>query len=205
MPVALLPPITSSGPSSWGPPDKKTPIASAERYARCRGMTRWHRIRSGYQRESGSRTFNLWCNGFVTDGSNKSGPPLLADEVPAGDDVCAVCVGKALGAGQDETPAGMPKLRFDPRWLTPPSVCPGSGDSGLWVNVPNASWRVVLCLACGQLCAGRACGRSPYSSGWGPIRHAPGEQLVEPCPFHAWNHLVRRGDTAGCACGWGAE
>src|SRR5690349_11446002 len=116
MPVALLPPITSSGPQLWGTPQKRTPIVESERYARCGGMSRWHRIRSGYQLEDSSRTFNLWCGTSVSDRNVKAGPPLLADDIGA-DDVCAVRVGKALGAGQDEIPAGMPKLRFDPRWL----------------------------------------------------------------------------------------
>ncbi|GGN39806.1 hypothetical protein FHR83_006636 [Actinoplanes campanulatus] len=200
MPVALLPPITSSGPQSWGTPEKKTPITSAERYARCRGMSRWHRIRSGYQVEDGARTFNLWCGTFVSDRNAKAGPPLLADDI-GNDDVCAICVGKALGAGQDELPAGMPRLRFDPRWSTPPAVCPGSGDSGLWVPVPN-SRNVVRCLACGLVLSGRASGGA-YNPRWGAVRHAPGEGLVEPCPFHAWNHL-RRGDgeQVSCGCGW---
>jgi hypothetical protein len=201
MPVALLPPLTSSGPQMWGTPPKLTPLVEAERYARCRGMSRWHRIRSGYRWDGGGTTWNLWCGTHVTDRVSKSGPPLLVDEIPAGDEVCAVCVGKALGAGQDETPTGLPKLRFDPRWLTPPAVCPGSGDSGMWVAVPN-SRNVVACLVCGVLVSGRASG-GPYNPRWGAVRHAPGEGLVEPCPFHAWNHLRRGdGDQVGCGCGW---
>jgi len=204
MPVALLPPVTSSAPHPWGKPAKRTPIASAERYARCRGMSRWHRIRSGYRWDGGGHTWNLWCGTSVTDRAGaKSGPPLLRDDLPEGDEACAVCVGKALGAGQDETPAGMPALRFDPRWISPPSTCPGSGDSGLWVPVPN-SRNVVRCLVCGDLLSGRASGGA-YNPRWGAVRHAPGDGLVEPCPFHAWNHL-RRGasELVLCGCGWTA-
>lgn len=201
MPVALLPPITSSGP--YGDHRKRIPLTSAERYARCRGMSRWHRIRCGYEVD-GERVYGLWCGTSVFTGPNtKSGPPLLRDDLPQDEPACAVCVGKALGAGQDELPAGMPMLQFDPRWLTPPSVCPGSGDSDLWVPVPN-SWNVVLCLACGLVLSARASGGA-YNPRWGAVRHAPGEGLVEACPFHAWRSLVRRGETAGCACGWGAE
>jgi hypothetical protein len=200
MPVALLPPITGSGPSSV----PGVPLIESERYARTRAMSRWHRIRSGYEKPDGNRTLNLWCGTFIWTLSEKAGPPLLVDDLPDGEPACAVCVGKALGAGQDETPAGMPLLRFDPRWLTPPPLCPGSGDSGLWVDLARPSQNVVVCLACGDVVAGRACG-SPYNPKWGATRHAPGEHLVEPCPFHAWNHLVRRGDAVGCACGWDVE
>ncbi len=200
MPVTLLPPITSSGP--WSPPGapKRTPITESLRYARTRGQSRWHRIRSGYEREGGDRTFNLWCGQTAQDGNVKAGPPLLVDELPVGDEACAVCVGKALGAGQDETPDGLPPLRFDPRWVKPPSVCPGSGDSGLWVEVPN-SRSILRCLACGDLVGGRASG-SPYNPRWGAIKHRPGAGLVDPCPFHAWNHLRRLGgERVGCGCG----
>lgn len=202
MPVSLLPPITSSGP--WTPPDspRRTPLRESLRYARTRGQTRWHRIRSGYEWEGGSRTFNLWCGQTAQDGNRKAGPPLLVDELPDGDEACAICVGKALGAGQDETPEGMPPLRYDPRWLAPPSVCPGSGARGLFVEVPN-SRNVVQCLVCGLLTTGRAMG-SPYSPSYGVVKHAPGVELVEPCPFHAWNHLVLCDGAVGCGCGWTA-
>lgn len=200
MPVALLPPLTSSGPSSRRP--GMTPLVEAERYARTRAMSRWHRVRSGVESENGDRTLNLWCGTIIWTRSEKNGPPLLTDDIHPDDPVCAVCAGKALGAGQDELPAGMPRLRFDPRWLTPPSVCPGSGDSGLWVEVPN-SRNVVRCLACGDLVSGRASGGA-YNPRWGAVRHAPGVSLVEPCAFHAWNHLVRNGERVLCACGWAA-
>lgn len=202
MPVALLPPITSSAP--WQIPEKRTPLTEAPRYARTRGQSRWHRIRSGMQWEGGSRSYNLWCGTSVSDRNVKAGPPLLVDDLPAGDEVCGTCAGRALGAGQDETPPGLPPLRFDPRWINPPSVCPGSGDSGLWVSVPD-SWNVVRCLVCGLLVSGRASGGA-YNPRWGAVKHAPGGGLVQPCPFHAWNYLRRRdGEQVGCGCGWNAE
>lgn len=200
MPVALLPPVTSSG--AWSPPGmpKRIPLTESQRYARCRAMSRWHRVRSGYQ-AGDHPTYHLWCGTSVTTSPQaKAGPPLLVDDLPVGDEACAVCVGKALGAGQDETPDGMPPLRYDPRWLTPPSVCPGSGPSGLFVEVPN-SRNVVQCLACGLLISGRAMG-SPYNPSYGAVKHAPGDGLVNPCPLHAWNQLTLRGDSVGCACGW---
>ena len=194
MPVALLPPLTSSGPSSRRP--GVMPLAECERYARTKAMSRFHRVRSGVVTAEGVRTLYLWCGSFVFEGN---GGVLLADT--AGDDsVCAVCEGKALGAGQDELPAGMPRLRYDPRWLTPPALCPGSGDSGLWVEVPN-SRNIVRCLACGDLVSGRASG-GPYNPRWGAVKHSPGVSLVEPCAFHAWNHLVRDGERVLCECGW---
>src|ERR1051325_6513092 len=204
MRVALLPPITPPAQQTCGQPARLTPITELLRYARSRGQSRWHRIRSGYVLDGGARTFNLWCGQVTQDANRKAGGPLLVDERPAGDEACAVCVGKALGAGQDDLPEGMPALRYDPRWVSPPSVCPGSGATGLLVEVPN-SRNVVRCLACGLLTSGRALG-SPYNPSYGVVKHAPGVDLVPPCPFHAWNHLrvvdlrVFDGGRDGCGC-----
>jgi hypothetical protein len=194
MPVALLPPITSGG--TWGTPTRP-PLTEGPRYVRTRNATRWHRVRAGYQHDRDEHiTWILWC----TKGGAGANV-IAADEIPAGDDVCGPCVGKALGAKQDDTPPGLPSLRFDPRWLTPPSLCPGSGRESMFVEI---SARVGQCKACGEVLPTRYSGGRGYStwSTYGVVKHAPGAGLVEPCPWHAWRHLRSRGDTAGCECGW---
>lgn len=196
MPVALLPPLTSGG----GRMDGCVPLTEGPRYVRTSGMSRWHRPRSGYTFPNGRTAFSLWCGQGASRGAEGEG--LLAVETPAAaEKVCATCEGRALGAGQEEAPPGLPPLRFDPRWLTPPATCPGSGDDGLYVPVQEGNWRVGRCLACGLIVALRAHG-GPYNGGYGPTRHAIGPDLVEPCPWHAWNRLVRVDDRAACACGW---
>lgn len=145
-----------------------------------------------------------WCGaGFVylaaTEPTAHGG--IGVDEVPDGEPACGPCVGKALGAGQDGLPvgAGLPQLRYDPRWIKPPTVCSGSGRD-TWEDVPN-SRNIVRCLVCGLLVAGRAQG-SPYNPSWGPVRHAPGPDMAAPCPFHAWNNLTMTPAGVACACGY---
>lgn len=196
MPVQLLPPVSSS----MGRPDA-VPLTEANRYVRTRGMSRWHRVRSGRRYADGRVTYGFWCGPFAHGGRKQGGPPLLTDEVPVGEQVCGTCEGRALGAGQDVTPDGMPDLRFDPRWLRPPAVCPGSSKQDLLVALDDRL-RVGRCLVCGVFDSIRALGRGIGSYGYGLVKHSPGPDLVQPCPWHAWQYLTRRGDVAGCSCGW---
>jgi hypothetical protein len=201
MPVALLPPTTSSGGNWHG----QTPLTEAPRYVRGRGNSRWHRVRSATayppcETGSGWTAYAYWCGQHVTDGG-KSGPLWLVDDVPPAEPVCGTCVGRALGAGQDDVPAGLPPLLFSPRWRTPPTVCPGSNKQNL-VHPLDQRCRVGRCLVCGEHDRIFALGRGYNASGYGLVRHAPGSALVEPCPFHAWSTLVERDGRAACSCGW---
>jgi hypothetical protein len=115
--------------------------------------------------------------------------------------VCGTCEGRALGAGQDELPAGMPALRFDPRWIDPPTRCPGSQSPMFQELAP----RVGRCLVCGQLQPLRGYGGSPWygCAGYGPAKHPPGPDLVDPCPWHAWRALTLAEDgSVRCGCNW---
>lgn len=205
MPVALLPPTTSSG-GSWS---GQLPLNEAPRYVRGRGNSRWHRVRCAVtyppMHGFGERTiYTYWCGPSGTDGTEKYGPLWLVDDVPAGEPVCGTCVGRALGAGQDDTPAGLPPLLFSPRWRTPPTVCPGSNKQNLMVAL-NPQITVGLCLACGSVERVHALGRGYSAYGYGLIKHAPSSDIVEPCPFHAWSQMVARDGRAACRCGWPGE
>lgn len=77
-----------------------------------------HRVRMGTVHKLGNRqphtAFKMWCGwtGFI---STRKDGELLAD-VPAGAVCCAICEGKAVGAGLLGAPiiAGRP-VRFSPR------------------------------------------------------------------------------------------
>lgn len=196
MPVALLPPVSSSG----GPWHGQKPLYSAPRYVRGRGNSRWHRPRSAAVWPDGRTIYAFWCGPSGTDGG-KYGTIQLVDELPAAEPVCGTCVGRALGSGQEEIPAGLPNLRFDPRWLIEPRLCPGSRSRTLWTPVD----RVGRCLACGDLVPVRVVGRGYSAWGAGPVNHPPGKGMVDPCPFHAWQRLVERVGRAVCSCGWPGE
>lgn len=189
-PVALLPPRTS-GAGTWR---GEVPLTSGPRYARSRLMSRWHRVRHAVRYPDETIHYAFWCGPGGRD-------LLTVDQGPDGEPVCGTCEGRALGAGQDETPAGLPLLRFDPRWMTPPARCPGSGNDRLFVDLSPSVGR---CVACQELVALRAHG-GPYRGGYGPTSHQPGPGLIDPCPWHAWNYVVRRGDEAVCGCGWPGE
>jgi len=200
MPVALLPPTTSSG-GAWS---GQLPLNEAPRYVRGRGNSRWHRVRSATiypprQAGDGWTAYAYWCGQHVTDGG-KSGPLWLTDDLPADEPVCGTCVGRALGAGQDDIPAGLPPLVFSPRWQTPPTRCPGSRSRTLWTELPGP--RCGRCLVCGDIVPIRVVGSGYNAWGAGPTNHAPGAELVEPCPFHAWSQLVECDGRAVCGCGW---
>lgn len=199
MTVVLEAPLTRAGGyGSWGTrhgPDM--PLTAAPRYMRTAGMSRWHRPRSGYVSGfHGGRCIRFWCGpGLVwRDGV------LTAGAAAEGELVCGTCEGRAAGAGQDiwPVPSG-PLLVFSPRRLVPPKVCPGSRRERL---AEDAGDRVLRCLACRQLVPGRSSG-GPYNGVYGPVRHAPGPDLVAGCPFHAWNDLVLADGLAVCACSAG--
>lgn len=196
MPVALLPPITS-GPSR---PPEATPLTTGPRYVRGRGNSRWHRARAGY-RQSGRTLFVFWCGPHRWD--RPEDRAWLTDDLPEREPVCGTCVGRALGAGQDQVPADLPPLVFSPRWITPPRLCPGSGSEQLIGEPPApAQGSVGVCLACGDLVAVRSMG-GPWNPRYGLQRHVAGPGLVPACPWHAWQYIGRRNDdTAGCRCGW---
>src|SRR5688572_15714984 len=141
MPVTLLPPTTSSLGNWTG----QHPIHTAPRYARGPGNSRWHRPRSATRWPDQRTTYTYWCGTHGTDGG-KHGPLQLADNTPDGEPVCGTCEGRAVGARQDPTPNGMPPLRFDPRWQTPPTRCPGSRSRTLWTPAPGG--RCGHCLVC---------------------------------------------------------
>ncbi len=194
MTVALLPPLTSSC-ADWD--GRTVPIFEAPRYMRGRGMSRWHRPRCGRRYADGRESLSFWC-GFGVNAE----VALVADVVPEPEPVCGTCEGRALGAGQDDTPAGMPRLAFEPRWLSPPAMCPGSGGHPHWGLFEDLARGVGRCLVCQELVGLRANGNA-YTGGYGPVRHAPGPGLFSPCPWHAWNFPARRSDaTVGCRCGW---
>lgn len=200
MPVALLPPVTGSGGEWRG----QQPLTSAARYLRGPGNSRWHRIRCGVRYPTGSTNYTFWCGPGASESDN-AGPLWLVDDLPADEPACGTCVGRALGAGQDKAPADLPPLRFDPRWQAPPRFCPGSRSRTLWEPVEGAHGSVGRCLACDQIVAVRVVGRGYNAWGAGPIFHAPGGRLIEPCPFHAWMRVVEDDGRARCACGWPAE
>lgn len=183
MPVDLLPPVSSSPFSIPG----RRPATTAPRYVRTAGMSRWHRVRSGVHYETRT-AWHLWCGQQTTtaDAVGRDEPPV--DGLP----VCGSCEGRALGAGQDDNP-GPVDLVFEPRWLTPPSLCPGA-RYGLFEDLRN---RVGRCLACGEMYPLRAAG-GPYNPRTAITRHKPGPGLVAPCPFHAWNHMALVDGQAGC-------
>jgi hypothetical protein len=200
MPVALLPPVSSSGAAWRG----QMPLLAAPRYVRGPSNSRWHRNRSGMQWPTGRITIHFWC-GPSGHTSPQRDVLHFVDNIPAGEPACGTCVGRALGAGQDEVPADLPPLRFDPRWLAPPRFCPGSRSRELWQPVGSAAHSVGQCLVCGELVAIRAIGRGYNAWGAGPVHHTPGGGLVEPCPFHAWQRIVARDGRAVCDCGWPPE
>jgi hypothetical protein len=200
MTVALLPPVSSGGGDWRG----QLPINAARRYVRGPRNSRWHRPRSGSMYPAGYVCLDLWCGQGMRD-SPELDQLLYVDELPPDQPACGTCVGRALGAGQDDVPADLPPLRFDPRWITPPSNCPGSRSRTMWEPLPNAHWNVGRCLVCGDVVSVRAVGRGYDAWGAGPVYHAPGAGLVGPCPFHAWNRLVAKDGQVVCGCGWPYE
>lgn len=183
--IALLPPLTMSGP--WGHQHLRA-LTEGPAYLRSRDSHRWHRTRSGTLFvDDGRISWHTWCGQNVY-----SGRCLTAERPDGLIPVCGTCEGRALGHDPQR-----PDLVFLPRLLTPPAKCPGSGRSQLFGQVAETVGR---CLVCGQYAAIRAMG-GPYDGYVGLTSHAPGAGLVEGCPFHAWRCLRRMPDgSVACGC-----
>lgn len=186
MTVALVPPITGSTVSL----DTEA-LTEGPRFVRTRGMSRWHRVRSGVRYGDGRTVYSLWCTGAV------QGDFLSTDNAPAEDLVCGLCDGKAVGAGQEPDGPDGRTLVFQPRHITPPKNCPGSRRS-LYEELTGG--RVGRCLVCGATEPLRAMG-GPYNPRYAIVQHPTGAGLVAPCPFHRWRQLVTRDGRAACDCG----
>jgi len=188
--VLLLPPATYSTVSL----DIEA-LTDGPRFVRTRGMSRWHRPRSGTRYPQGRVVYGCWC-GYGVGGSERAGAFLAADEPPAGEPVCGTCEGRAAGAGQDDSPTGR-LLLFSPRDIDPPKNCPASRSS-LYEELPGG--RVGRCLACGDLQPLRAMG-GPYNSRYAIVQRLTGQALVPPCPFHRWRQLTASDGRVLCDCG----
>ncbi|WP_311208766.1 MULTISPECIES: hypothetical protein [unclassified Aeromicrobium] len=170
--VALLPPLTSGG-GAW----PGEPLTEARPYLRTRRMGRWHQPRSGYRIDRVDRTVvALWCGQHINDLEHA----VACDTPPDGEPACGTCAGRRAGYAGDDG------LIFQPWTIDRPDTCPGW--RGLYEALPRT--RVARCLTCGALAPLRAVG------GWHTgdeviARHETGEQLVDPCPFHAWRNLAR--------------
>lgn len=193
MTVALLPPVTSA-PTNYllG----AEPLTEGPLFVRTKGMSRWHRPRSGVLYPEDRTVFDLWC-GYTVGGSERAGSYLAADELGTGEPVCATCEGRAAGAGREVSPTGR-QLVFNPRHITPPKHCPGSRSSLLFTELSGG--RAGLCLACKDVHPLRAMGGA-FNPRWAIVQHPPGGGLVAPCPFHRWKSLTARDGRAACACG----
>lgn len=186
--VALFPPYERS--SGWHRHTRQ-PLARGPRYAQGpgRGDTPgyWHRVRSAVQRGDGRITLYLWCGQTARHGNMR----YRLDD-PDGD-VCGTCIGRALGAGQDVTPADLPNLAFHPAGVTPPSRCPGER----FYEAINP--RVGRCLVCGSMQPLRAVG-GPYNSSEKLVTHEPEGDPAGWCPFHAWDQLTVVDGDVVCRC-----
>lgn len=171
------------------------PLLFAPRYVRTRNMGRWHRPRYGFRHRDGRESVTMWCGQTVT----RLSAALGRGDVPSTDEACGTCEGRALGAGIDPTPDGLPRLVFTGRYGQPPKKCPGSRSERLAVEDPD-NWRRATCRVCHEYVKMRA-GGSVYNSSWGMALHAPGPALVDPCPEHGWYHLRPAGEMGvTCAC-----
>lgn len=192
MTVALLPPTTSS----LGRIDGE-PLTEGPRFIRTQGMSRWHRPRNGVRYTAADRTvYTAWC-GYGIGGSERAGRFLSLEALPDGDQVCATCDGRAVGAGQETVgPAGR-KLAFGPREHTRPRWCPGS-RTALYQELPGGT--AGRCLACQDTHPLRAMG-GPYNPRYAIVQHPPGQGLVAPCPFHRWRYPTAQDGGLACSCG----
>jgi hypothetical protein len=191
--VTLLPPV-SSAPGHFLA--DMEPLGEGPRFVRTRGMSRWHRPRSGVRITGRDRTvYGCWC-GYSVGGSERAGAFLAVEEPPAGEPVCGTCEGRAAGAGQDDSPTGR-LLLFTPRHIDPPTTCPASRSS-MYEELPGG--RVGRCLACGDMQPLRAMG-GPYNPRYAIVQHPTGQALVPACPFHRWRQLTARDGHVLCGCG----
>lgn len=190
--VAYLPPVSRSS-ARKGESLLREQVTEGPPYGRGELDTRWHLIRSAYDvlyewADDISRVTMYWC------GQQRSRRLMTTETIPPGEPTCGTCYGRREGWRRNHG------LLFTPHHQTPPKVCPGSGHLSLAVNIEGSTYR---CLACGSMVRGWAF-ESGYRARYGLRRHAPGPDLVQPCPFHAWRDLVlaRDGvmDVAACLC-----
>lgn len=199
MTAVFEPPLTRSG--VWAGLRRLTPLTEGPLLLRTRGMSRWHRPRSGgVYSDPGHTAFTLWCGQSVTSGGRPGGF-ITSDALPGdGVPLCGPCEGRAVGAGHPGVAVAVragTKLLFDPERLAPPRACPGGGRYGIYDVLDDP--RAGRCLVCGSVQPIR--GYSDAGGGWAVLqRHEPGPGLVDGCPFHAWRHLVRHGETVRCEC-----
>jgi hypothetical protein len=199
--LVLLHPFYSRGNIDTRPEWWSTPVLHAPRYVRTSRSTRWHRPRYGKRFSDqhpwapGKETFTVWCGQGV--GARLQQPLLWSGSVPDGEPVCGTCEGRALGAGQDPTPEGMPGLVFSGRYGLAPEWCPGGGTK---LAVPHDGNRVATCRVCRRVEPMRACG-GRYHADWKLAAHEA-TTLPDPCPEHGWYSLVPNGPAdVRCACG----
>ncbi len=179
-------------PPPWGfeRPDCEI-LDDAEPFVRSAHSTAflWHRPRSGRRWPDGRVTFDLWCGNMIGTSGIVTG---YAPEGP----LCATCEGRAVGAGwptaeQVISGAGSrpwPVTRFTPKpYFDPPAVCPGSKRE---LYRENRDGRTGTCLVCGDHVRLRLIGSRWAPRGFGPVVHPPGDELVRPCRYHAWDHLT---------------
>lgn len=193
MTVALFPPVTSA-PADFHRGAEA--LTEGPRFVRTRGMSRWHRPRSGTRWDERT-VYDLWC-GYAVGGSDKAGAYVTADEPADREPVCATCEGRAAGAGQEQASPTGRQLLFSPRHINPPKNCPASRSSTLFAELPGG--RAGRCLACQDVHPLRAMGGA-YNPRYAIVQHPPGAGLVAPCPFHRWRTLTSRDSQAVCECG----
>lgn len=173
--IALLPEYVYS---SLEP--RYEPLDEAPNYVRSSNATRWHRARSGHRFHDGRLSYGYWC------GANYG--HCGVESIGLDEPLCATCEGRFQSLQENQ-------LLFIPRKSLPPTTCPASGREDM---VPRTGKRYFHCLACGEIVAWRA--KHRFDSGVAVQRHAPGEELVEPCRYHGWYRLVVRDERVVCAC-----
>lgn len=203
--VVFLHPYYSAADPALPSTRWSVPLEHAPRYLRTKSMSRWHRPRYGFRyvggpwKGAGRESVVLWCGMGITD-LRKA---LSRGDAPPEDEVCGTCEGRALGAGQDPTPPGMPALIFRGRTGAAPKRCPGSRSADLAVTMPGG--RCATCRVCHDVVPLRLFGGGPWRDRLGLGDHPPGDALVPPCQHHGWHHLEPVGAIgAACRCVGGA-
>lgn len=204
MTIQLEPPYTRGGMFGI---ENHEPVLEGPLLVRTRGMSRWHRVKSGvrFTDQAGRICWHLWCGQAASSTATIGRDTLPTDGLP----ICGPCEGKALGAGYNGTAAivnGEALLLFEPESQTKyrrPAVCPGARMTNYLPAQVDSDGSIGRCAACGLHTATtwRRRGRGYSYNGWETLKdHAPGPALVEPCPFHAWDELALHNDQAVCAC-----
>ena len=186
------------------------PLLRGPRFIRAIGWDRWHRVRAGYAVPA-EGCHDVWLHVFC--GRERVSEYLTVDVLPPADEVCATCVGLAIGCGLEAPHPEFPTMRHTPRDPRKPlRVCPGGRQRvGRRVGYGWASWMPVtreffdalevlpydrwraprVCGVCGDLV-----GLSSRDFMYSIQVHAPGPGLPSPCQFHSWRCLRVRGVAA---------